>query len=501
MPRYNNNQTHNKRGKVATSFRRTKVQCVRSGKKFKQARKLLKKARTRKSVSDAPFAKPPLTSTMINTPTVSFSSSGKKKRKRRRDTLGGSSKAGTSLVTPATSSSVILSGNMESADVSISSSVCADLSYKFRNDHITAWQKNLTYSDISEGTLGCVEADTIVIEDDEDKTITPEVVGNIMLNMMEEGKNKKAANHKPKAEPDATIVLNDTADDDVIILDDTNFPPLPSTSKQPPLVRSNLQEIMTRYPQEAAPDFIPLYSGRGGREIQRNLRRSPRSIARGLAARRTTKRLQPRPKWGTNRHVKGTVSKSSPEQLHGHDARSDVVVAAGPTTFSSSSSNTQAGQLRPIVIDGSNVAMNHGKNKVFSVKGIEMVINYFAVRGHKKIKAFLPQFYDQYNKTNDKRLLDKLNDDGFIVYTPSRTVDNKRINSYDDSYILDYAALNGAIVVTRDFYRDLIDKKAEWREVIEKRILQPTFPDEDSLMIPNDPLGRDGPTLDEFLRY
>ena len=40
---------------------------------------------------------------------------------------------------------------------------------------------------------------------------------------------------------------------------------------------------------------------------------------------------------------------------------------------------------RPIVIDGSNVAMSHGNNKVFSVKGIEIVVRYFEGRGHQKI--------------------------------------------------------------------------------------------------------------------
>jgi hypothetical protein len=35
--------------------------------------------------------------------------------------------------------------------------------------------------------------------------------------------------------------------------------------------------------------------------------------------------------------------------------------------------------------------------------------------------------------------------------------------------------------------------KVEWREVIEKRLLMPTFPDEDIVMFPDDPLGRCGP--------
>ena len=48
--------------------------------------------------------------------------------------------------------------------------------------------------------------------------------------------------------------------------------------------------------------------------------------------------------------------------------------------------------LRPIVIDGSNIGFSHGKSIKFSVKGIEIVIEYFKKRGHDTIVAFLPQF-------------------------------------------------------------------------------------------------------------
>jgi hypothetical protein len=40
---------------------------------------------------------------------------------------------------------------------------------------------------------------------------------------------------------------------------------------------------------------------------------------------------------------------------------------------------------------------------------------------------------------------------------------------------------------------NLPQEKKEWREVIEKRLLMPTFADEDTLLFPEDPLGRHGP--------
>uniref|UniRef100_A0A8C8SK22 Zinc finger CCCH-type containing 12D n=1 Tax=Pelusios castaneus TaxID=367368 RepID=A0A8C8SK22_9SAUR len=46
--------------------------------------------------------------------------------------------------------------------------------------------------------------------------------------------------------------------------------------------------------------------------------------------------------------------------------------------------------LRPIVIDGSNVAMSHGNKEVFSCRGIQLAVDWFKERGHKDIKVFVP---------------------------------------------------------------------------------------------------------------
>ena len=41
------------------------------------------------------------------------------------------------------------------------------------------------------------------------------------------------------------------------------------------------------------------------------------------------------------------------------------------------------------------------------------------------------------------------------MFTPSREVDNQRIVSYDDTFVLDYVAKHGGVVVTRDNFKDL----------------------------------------------
>ena len=155
------------------------------------------------------------------------------------------------------------------------------------------------------------------------------------------------------------------------------------------------------------------------------------------------------------------------------------------------------------MIDGSNVAMLHGLNKVFSTKGVQIAVDYFRQRGHRDIVAFVPEFRKKGGQLSDPSIFEKLEQEGVLVYTPSRQVDGQRITPYDDNYILDRAATHGSIVVTRDNFRDL---KAEAQcnpmrqEVIWKKILMPTFV-KDDLMFSDDPLGRDGPSLDQLLRF
>ncbi|KAK1792100.1 hypothetical protein P4O66_001880 [Electrophorus voltai] len=47
--------------------------------------------------------------------------------------------------------------------------------------------------------------------------------------------------------------------------------------------------------------------------------------------------------------------------------------------------------------------------------------------------------------------------------------------------------------------RDLVDESASWREIIKKRLLQYVFAG-DLFMVPDDPLGRSGPHINDFLR-
>ena len=184
---------------------------------------------------------------------------------------------------------------------------------------------------------------------------------------------------------------------------------------------------------------------------------------------------------------------------------SRTTVATGPTIMvirDKKRKERKKGSPRPIVIDGCNVAMAHGNDKTFSVRGLAITVDFFLKRGHTKVVAFLPQDKSRGRTPDDREVLEKLKEEGHLVYTPSRQFRDEVISSYDDTFILDYAAQHGAVVVTRDNFRDLANNKAEWDLVIRERILMPTFVGEDSLIWPHNPLGIvSNISLDDFLKF
>ena len=96
--------------------------------------------------------------------------------------------------------------------------------------------------------------------------------------------------------------------------------------------------------------------------------------------------------------------------------------------------------LRPIVIDGSNVAMSHGNKEVFSCRGIKICVDWFKSRGHKDITVFVPKWRKESarpdNPVKEQEILNELEKERMLVFTPSRLVGGKRMVCYDDRYIL-----------------------------------------------------------------
>uniref|UniRef100_A0ABM5ERA9 Endoribonuclease ZC3H12A n=1 Tax=Pogona vitticeps TaxID=103695 RepID=A0ABM5ERA9_9SAUR len=163
----------------------------------------------------------------------------------------------------------------------------------------------------------------------------------------------------------------------------------------------------------------------------------------------------------------------------------------------------EAGNLRPIVIDGSNVAMSHGDRDVFSCRGILLAVNWFLDRGHTDITVFVPSWRKEQPRPDfpitDQHILRDLEKRKIVVFTPSRRVGGKRVVCYDDRFIVKLACESDGIVVSNDTYRDLQSERPEWKKFIEERLLMYSFVN-DKFMPPDDPLGRHGPSLDNFLQ-
>lgn len=190
--------------------------------------------------------------------------------------------------------------------------------------------------------------------------------------------------------------------------------------------------------------------------------------------------------------------------------------AVGPTlllpfTASSSPSSPQGREessededaLRPVVIDGSNVAMSHGNKEVFSCLGIQLAVNFFLDRGHTEITVFVPLWRKEQPRPDgpitDQHILRDLEKRKILVFTPSRPVAGKRVVCNDDCFIVKLAFDSDGIIVSNDMYRDLQRDKPEWKRFIEERLLMYSFVN-NKFMPPDDPLGRHGPTLENFLR-
>ncbi|XP_038191169.1 endoribonuclease ZC3H12A [Arvicola amphibius] len=163
----------------------------------------------------------------------------------------------------------------------------------------------------------------------------------------------------------------------------------------------------------------------------------------------------------------------------------------------------EGSDLRPVVIDGSNVAMSHGNKEVFSCRGILLAVNWFLERGHTDITVFVPSWRKEQPRPDvpitDQHILRELEKKKILVFTPSRRVGGKRVVCYDDRFIVKLAYESDGVVVSNDTYRDLQGERQEWKRFIEERLLMYSFVS-DKFMPPDDPLGRHGPSLDNFLR-
>ncbi|KAG8227132.1 hypothetical protein J437_LFUL001676 [Ladona fulva] len=177
----------------------------------------------------------------------------------------------------------------------------------------------------------------------------------------------------------------------------------------------------------------------------------------------------------SSKHISENRSSNSRNALTLMDLRtSDFSNNVGSNIFNPNGNVEQRG-LRPVIIDGCNVAIAHGGNRRFSVRGLCICVEYFLRRGHTEVLALVPLHQRAKVSIHDRDVLDSLQNDKHLVFTPSRYIDNRLIASYDDRYIVQYAAAVGGVVVSRDNYRDLLGENPAWRDTILNRLVLSSF--------------------------
>merc|ERR1712200_337831 len=127
-----------------------------------------------------------------------------------------------------------------------------------------------------------------------------------------------------------------------------------------------------------------------------------------------------------------------------------------------------------------------GGHVKFSLRGVTICVEYFQKMGH-EVVVFLPRGAYSYAQQADKETMDTMEISKILVYAPPK--------SYDDLFSIKYAAARKGIVVSNDRFLDVKSRNIPaYTEQIEKRKLGFSW-HEDTFMVPDDPLGKDGPSL------
>ena len=121
-----------------------------------------------------------------------------------------------------------------------------------------------------------------------------------------------------------------------------------------------------------------------------------------------------------------TIDDSEPEEM---DTTEDGFFLSTQDILDETENYDPSSSLRPIVIDGSNIACAHGKQKIFSFKGIEIVYKYFLNRGHEEIYVVLPhartsKYFRGGNnlRSTDFEVLERLNEANAVCISPARQI-------------------------------------------------------------------------------
>ncbi|UJR24912.1 hypothetical protein I4U23_006276 [Adineta vaga] len=152
--------------------------------------------------------------------------------------------------------------------------------------------------------------------------------------------------------------------------------------------------------------------------------------------------------------------------------------------------------LRDVIIDGANIGRTYGDAE-FSAHGIKLAVDLFQSYGYpdSKIVVILPAHYLSKDKDH---VFPNLIRRKIVHKAFQQKIDDQNKRFYDDRLIVDLAVMRNGVILSNDFYRDLLQDSGDAvRKAIRERLLCYRFIG-DNLCLPN-PVSEGGLPLDVFL--
>ena len=132
-----------------------------------------------------------------------------------------------------------------------------------------------------------------------------------------------------------------------------------------------------------------------------------------------------------------------------------------------------------IVLDGMNICKTYGKGDDFVTEALTTVYQWFAARGH-DVVMILPQSRKSRlmgaKRWAEVEILNNFEKANILYYSPSKKTDERSWDCYDDRYIIEFAARKKAIIVSNDYYRDVLkENNPDFTEQIRDRYISQLF--------------------------
>lgn len=97
------------------------------------------------------------------------------------------------------------------------------------------------------------------------------------------------------------------------------------------------------------------------------------------------------------------------------------------------------------------------RDNTYSVRGIELCIEHFEKLGY-NVKAIVPEMRLKKHMSSDPAKLNALEKADKVWLTPCKNLPGNMSTCYDDRFILQIAEKFDGAVISRDYYRDLLNE-------------------------------------------